>query len=288
MRERAEQILKIVCAVLGLLLAFQLGKLAIHPNPLAGVTIPDLPSLPAETNAIAAVTTRPPARPDTNNASRTKDSKTNATVALADTNTISPPKSKVLEVTNSASTPVSAGSTQPATNIPPTNPIALAATDTDATTNKLQAGTNALAAAPSTTNTSAGSVKGRPKKGGNLQPGVMAGLPGGKSAKLSPEIQARVDRITDSEILGPVMHPMPMALLGIAGNAAFLRSPTGQTGLVKEGEDLGEIKLLRIGVNRVLVEQNGEKKELMIFAGFGGESLLPKPTESSDETTNRK
>ncbi|HLX70252.1 MAG TPA: hypothetical protein VKV04_11555 [Verrucomicrobiae bacterium] len=85
-----------------------------------------------------------------------------------------------------------------------------------------------------------------------------------------------------------MMHPMPMALLGIAGNVAFLRSPSGQTGLVKEGEDLGEIKLLRIGVNRVLVEQNGEKKELMIFAGLGGESLLPKPTESSDETTNRK
>ena len=78
---------------------------------------------------------------------------------------------------------------------------------------------------------------------------------------------------------------MPMALLGIAGKLAFLRSPSGQTGMVKEGEDLGEIKLLRIGINRVLVEQDGQPKELMIFSGLGGESLLPKPTVTSDETT---
>lgn len=117
---------------------------------------------------------------------------------------------------------------------------------------------------------------------------MMAGPMGIKGASLPPEIQARVDRVTDSEILGPMMHPMPMALLGIAGNVAFLRSPSGQTGLVKEGEDLGEIKLLRIGTNRVLIEENGEKKELMIFAGLGGESLLQKSTESSNETTNPK
>lgn len=117
---------------------------------------------------------------------------------------------------------------------------------------------------------------------------MIAGPMGMKASGLPPEIQARVDRVTDSEILGPVMHPMPMALLGIAGNVAFLRSPSGQTGLVKEGEDLGEIKLLRIGTNRVLIEENGEKKELMIFTGYGGDSLLPKPTESSNETTNRK
>jgi hypothetical protein len=113
----------------------------------------------------------------------------------------------------------------------------------------------------------------------------MPGGPGGgKAAKLPPEIQARVDRVTDSEILAPVVRPMPMALLGIAGQVAFLRSPSGQTGLVKEGGDLGEIKLLRIGINRVLVEQDGQKKELMIFSGLGGESLLPKSTDTSDET----
>jgi hypothetical protein len=118
-----------------------------------------------------------------------------------------------------------------------------------------------------------------------MLPPMMMGMGGGKASSLAPEIQARVDRVTDSEILAPVVHPMPMALLGIAGNVAFLRSPSGQTGLVKEGDDLGEIKLLHIGTNRVLIEQDGQKKELMIFSGFGGESLLSKPTDTSDETT---
>ena len=76
------------------------------------------------------------------------------------------------------------------------------------------------------------------------------------------------------------MRPLPMALLGIAGNVAFLRAANGQTGLVKEGEDLGGLKLLRIGINRVLVEQEGQKKELMIFSGLGGESLLPNESKA--------
>lgn len=97
-----------------------------------------------------------------------------------------------------------------------------------------------------------------------------------KPVELPPPIQKRVDRIVESEILGPIARPLPMALLGIAGNHAFLRAPTGQTGLIKEGEELGGIKLVRIGANRVLIEQDKEKKELTIFSGFGGESLIPK------------
>ncbi len=104
---------------------------------------------------------------------------------------------------------------------------------------------------------------------------------GGKPAELPPEIKARVDRIYESEIFGQVIRPQPMALQGIAGNSAFLRSPSGQTGLVKEGDSLGELKLLRIGINRVLVEQDGKKSELTIFEGYGSESLMPKDPETS-------
>ena len=103
---------------------------------------------------------------------------------------------------------------------------------------------------------------------------------GMRGPNVPSEIKPRVDRITDSEILGPVMHPLPMALLGIAGNTAFLRAPSGQTGLVKEGGELGGLKLLRIGINRVLIEQDGQQKELTIYSGYGGESLLPKPKEN--------
>jgi hypothetical protein len=106
----------------------------------------------------------------------------------------------------------------------------------------------------------------------------------GKKVDLPPAVQARVDRIVESEILAPFIHPMPMALLGIAGEDAFLRAPDGQTGMVKEGADLGAIKLLRIGTNRVLVEENGEKKELTLFAGMGGDRLLPSETNSASNT----
>jgi hypothetical protein len=97
---------------------------------------------------------------------------------------------------------------------------------------------------------------------------------------LSPEIQAHVAYIQASEIFGPVPRPLPMALLGIAGRDAILRAPNGQTGLLREGEELGGIKLLRIGTNRVLIEDQGEQKELMLFSGFGGESLVPKDKEN--------
>ena len=109
-----------------------------------------------------------------------------------------------------------------------------------------------------------------------------SGRPGATTApELALPIRARVYGITDSEILGPIMRPMPMALLGIAGNVAFLRAANGQTGLVKEGDSLGGLKLLRIGTNRVLVEDDGQKKELTLFSGYGGESLLPKQKENS-------
>ena len=93
---------------------------------------------------------------------------------------------------------------------------------------------------------------------------------------LPPEVRARIDRITQSEVLAPVIRPLPVALLGIAGKDAFLRAPNGQTGLVKQGDELGGVKLLRIGTNRVLVEHEGQKKELTLFSGFGGESLKTK------------
>jgi hypothetical protein len=88
-----------------------------------------------------------------------------------------------------------------------------------------------------------------------------------------------MDRIIQSELLGMVMRPPPMALLGIVGSDVLLRAPNGMSGLVREGGELGGVQILRIGTNRVLVKENGEEKELTIFNGMGGESLLSKPKE---------
>ncbi len=73
-----------------------------------------------------------------------------------------------------------------------------------------------------------------------------------------------------------IVRPLPMALLGIAGKDVFLRAPNGQTGLLREGEELGGVKLVRIGTNRVVVEHEQQQKELMVFSGFGSDTLLPK------------
>ena len=94
---------------------------------------------------------------------------------------------------------------------------------------------------------------------------MMRGGPGAPKPPrpLSPLIQARIDRITQSEIFGPIMRPPPMALFGIAGRDAFIRTPNGQTLMLRVGDEKDGIKLLLIGTNRVLLEQGGEKKELL-------------------------
>ena len=95
---------------------------------------------------------------------------------------------------------------------------------------------------------------------------------------LPSEVQARIERISESQILGQIMKPpksMP-ALLGIAGRDVFIRAPDGQTGMVQEGEEFGGVKLLRVGTNRVLIQYEGKTNELTVFEGFGSESLLPK------------
>jgi hypothetical protein len=118
-----------------------------------------------------------------------------------------------------------------------------------------------------------------PRTNVNLNAVAKPPGPRGKGPELPPAVQARIDRITQSEILGPVMRPPPMALIGIAGADVFLRGPSGQTGLLREGEELGGVKLLKIGTNRVLVEHEGQKKELTLFSGFGSETLLPSGKE---------
>lgn len=143
------------------------------------------------------------------------------------------------------------------------------------TNSPAKTGATNLAANGSVTNTRPSGPIPRPAPG--MMPGTMPGMAGrGGGKPLSASLQSRVERITQSEILAPIIRPPPMALLGIAGRDAFLRTPSGQTQILREGAELDGVRLLRIGTNRVLVEHAGEKKELMIFAGFGGESLLPK------------
>jgi hypothetical protein len=166
----------------------------------------------------------------------------------------------------------------------------LTATNSATVTNSADLGTNVLISTNAVGTNATARPKSKKKTASAAPMPEMAGMnsnPSASSAKrgadLPPAMQTRISRIVDSEILGPVVRPLPMALLGIAGEYAFLRSASGQTGLVKEGDSLGDIKLLRIGINRALIEQDGQKKELTIFSGYGGDSLLPTQKDTPDE-----
>jgi hypothetical protein len=102
-----------------------------------------------------------------------------------------------------------------------------------------------------------------------------------KPAPLPLAVEARVERIAASELLGPVPRPMsnPAALIGIAGQDAMIRASDGQVGLLRRGEEFHGIKLLQVGTNRVVIEESGHEKELTMFSGFGSESLLPRGKE---------
>ena len=287
MLERSEPVLKALCVALAALLLFQVVRLVVRSNPLAHLNIPALPTLPPDTNALAGgMATNSLAAPGSGKAG-TNMAPPGAQIAGAATNSPSgrEPEMPGTNAPHSAAAPKG-------TNPPP--PLAATKINTNSTTGPPSGAkeTNTVARADSArTNLSAtpsGATRRRPGGNAGMPPEMAAmslgafGRPGAMTAPELPlPIRARVYQITDSEILGPVMRPLPMALLGIAGNVAFLRAANGQSGLVKEGDRLGELKLLQIGINRVLVEDDGQKKELTIFSGYGGESLLPKQKENS-------
>ena len=292
MRERAEQILRITCLILAALVLCQLVGMVIRWNPFRGATVPTLPVLAVSTNtaggahgtnlAVAMVvkTSRAPGLQGTNTVLPVTNAGTNLTLQKLSAGTnagiqAEPVKTNAVSETNAVA--------QPETGLNVTN----SATGT----NSADGGSNALISTSAAATNAALRTKTEGKTTDAAPMPDMAGMnpdpfaPSGKrGGDLPPAIQVQISRITDSEILGPVIHPLPMGLTGIAGDVAFLRTATGQTGLVKEGDSLGDIKLLRIGINRVLIEQGGQKKELTIFSGYGGDSLLPQQKDTSDET----
>jgi hypothetical protein len=285
MLERVEKWLKILCLLLAALLMYRVVAMAFHGNPLARLRIPSVPSLPvtnapAATNTAAAKSTNATAKTGTNAAStnvaasKTNDGGTNAVstnVVAAKTNGPALAQSNSVSMVGTNATNIVASKSTNATNVTTATNLVSGNAPTNAPTNS--ASTMIVGASGAR-----GARRGGP--GGPMEPG-----------KLGPDvpiaIRSRVEKIVASEIFGPIMRPMPMALLGIGDNEAFMRAPNGQTGLMKEGDELGGIKMLRIGTNRVLVDQDGQNKELMIFGGIGSETLMPKK-ETTNEPTRKQ
>ena len=288
MLERSEPVLKVICGVLAALLLFQVVRLVVRSDPLAHLNIPALPTLPPDTNAPAGGAGTNSLAASGSGKAGTNAAQAGAQIAGVPTNSPSGHESGKLGTNDLHSV-----SAQKGTN--PPLPIAETRTGTNSTSEPRSGAkeTNTVSRADLARTNLSATPSGVTNRGSGVSAGIppqmaaMGGMgpPGRPGAMIAPElslpIRARVDRITDSEILGPIMRPLPMALLGIAGNVAFLRAANGQSGLVKEGDSLGGLKLLQIGTNRVLVEDDGQKKELTIFSGYGSESLLPKQKENS-------
>lgn len=266
MPEKPEVILKYICMGLGALLFIQFIRIILNANPLAHVVVPALPALADDSSATNQPTIASSNVTSPDHKSQIQNSTARTNVSILGTN---------IAVTTH---------TAVATNMAVTKNVAV-------TTNMAAHVVRTNADAPSVPGTNTIAVHSahsghRHQRAGQFADG-MGFMPGGqKKTTVAPVIQASIDRITDSEILGPVIHPLPMALMGIAGDVAFLRSPDGQTGLVKEGDELGTIKLIKIGTNRVLIEENGQRQELTIFDGMGGDSLLDKSLQSTNENKN--
>jgi hypothetical protein len=119
----------------------------------------------------------------------------------------------------------------------------------------------------------------------STSPSASAPQPGENAVQASPQPPAapplppEYAAIEASGILGktPEPKPPPPALIGLAGAKALIQAPTGRWDFAAEGEAVDGVKVLRIGVNRVLVEYEGKTQELTIFSGLGGSSLLPPP-----------
>jgi hypothetical protein len=318
MLKLSEPLLKIVCLLLAALLLFQVVRLVIRNNPLERLKVPELPTLQADgkgTNAVLgqaagkkgtnSVASQDSGKKGTNSVAssprgvwgpdtpRGKDSGTKGTnfgqvSRKTDTNSVSGERSEKTgtnavpaQVSEKKITKAVAGQEPRKTDTNAVLSQASGTKDTNSVAGK-ESGRKSTNAVAEQAGGKTGTNSGPRQLSGRGGPGFSPGQPP-KPADLPPMIQARVDKITLSELLAPIMRPLPMALLGIAGKDAFLRAPSGQTGMVKEGDELGGMKLLRIGINRVLIEHEGEKKELTIFSGLGSESLLPNKKESTNE-----
>jgi hypothetical protein len=169
----------------------------------------------------------------------------------------------------------------PVIHLDATNKTKLETNAVTSATNSMATKTNAVAGPTNSPTSGATNISRNVAANGPANrariPGMRGMGPGGPPhVNLPPDVQATVDKIRQSQLLGPDIKPPPMALLGIAGKDVFLRGPNGQTGIIRVGEEVGGAKLLRVGTNRVLVEHEGQQKELMIFEGFGSETLLEK------------
>ena len=118
--------------------------------------------------------------------------------------------------------------------------------------------------------------------GGDAEAAPEAAKPaaaGPKEAGAAPvPLPEKYKAIESSGIFGlaPQKKEAPPVLLGIAGDCALVAAPDGARGLVREGGEFHGVKVLRLDINRALIEYKGKVEELTMFSGLGSTPLLPR------------
>lgn len=99
--------------------------------------------------------------------------------------------------------------------------------------------------------------------------------PDNPNTQIPTNVQNEIQIIQASQILGRLPQPQPIMLLGIAGQYAFLQTPSGASGLAAQGEEVGGVKVLSIGTNQVSIQFNNETQNLVLFPGL----TTPQPNQ---------
>lgn len=100
------------------------------------------------------------------------------------------------------------------------------------------------------------------------------------------QVKASIAILNKSGLFGSPPKPKPAMLIGIAGDLAFIQTGSGGMQGITVGETFQNIKLLEIDTNRVLIEEDGTKKELVIHSGMGSDSLMNR--DKQDKNNNQK
>ena len=104
-----------------------------------------------------------------------------------------------------------------------------------------------------------------------------------------PTLRPVVAKVAESSLFGVAPPPPPPSpnqppkakapkLQGIAADFAILEIPGRGVHMIRLGDEEEGVKVLKLALNRVLIEVDGVKHELTIYSGFGSDPLL-KPEE---------
>ena len=97
-----------------------------------------------------------------------------------------------------------------------------------------------------------------------------------KEALSSDQVATSIKIMKKSGLFGSPPKPRQSVLIGIVGDMAIIQTGSGGSKTMSIGETYQNVKLLKLDINRALIEENGKTRELTLHSGIGSESLMQK------------